>query len=215
MTQFYRKDLRLRDDFKPETVFLSEGWDDVNFVDKVLQLNGGDVSKHVIFSFEGLGNLEAAVDAITKEDNFDVVSSFGVVLDANSTPDGRVTKVFEAFRRSGIVRRTKGLKGWSVNSRGGRKLGAWVTPGKGRKGAIEDLVLREIKSHSAYQCILDYKKCVRGKPKKRLTKKGQTQIFISTIKGDVRSVGIAFQRGIFDTSHVAYSEAVRWIVAMI
>ena len=204
--KYARKDISLSGKFSPSTVFLAEGKPEWLFVDKVLEKFDEPIQDCVVLLLRGYTDLEKKIGLILEEDNSDNISSLGIMLDANNVPDRRLKKAANALKRAGFPSDENDLRDGGICAEGARKTAVFLSPGDGRTGRIEDLVLEEIRTTNLFECVSGFKNCVEDVPCE-INDKGVVQTYISARAGGLCGVGSAFQKGVLDINHDAYRHA--------
>lgn len=204
--KYARDKISLSGQFSPSTVFLAEGKPEWLFLDKVLEESNASEQDCVVFLLRGYTDLEKKIRLILEEENSDNISSLGIMLDANNVPDRRLKKAAGALKRAGFPSEENDLRDGGICAEGARKTAVFLSPGHGRKGRIENLVLEEIRTSDLFDCVSGFKACVEGVPC-QIDEKGVVQTYISARVGGLCGVGHAFQKGVLDINHDAYRAA--------
>jgi hypothetical protein len=172
------------------------------------------ITECVVFLLKGYPQLENKVRIITREPNFGKVSTLGIMLDADRYPNSRVRKAANAFKLADFPSEENALKNDNVCSDGGKKAGVFVSPGNGKKGCIENLVIEEIRATEISKCLSDLEGCIK-RNSGQLDAKGLVQSYISVRNGSLCGLGRAFEAGVLDVSHDAYKDARQFIGKML
>ncbi len=204
--KYARDKISLSGQDSPSVVFLAEGKPEWLFVDKVLEKFDAPIQDCVVLLLRGYTDLEKKIGLILEEDNSDNISSLGIMLDANNVPDRRLRKAANALRRAGFPSDENELRDGGICADGARRTSVFLSPGQGRKGRIEDLVIEEIRTTDLFDCVSGFKVCVEGVPC-QIDDKGVVQTYISARTGNLCGVGRAFQKGVLDINHDAYRTA--------
>lgn len=188
-----------------QSLFYAEGDSEVLFLEKTLEVLRADPTRNATVCFAGLANLTAKVQLPAKHKNFSQIQSFGMMLDAEGDLAARQQSIQAAAKSLGFPN----LPPSGQVQQGTKKFGAFISPGKNKGGAIEDLILGEISTKPIWSCIADFVKCSRnlGLP---LNSKSITQIYISVMASTTAprlcGVGRAFEAGILDPAANCYQD---------
>ncbi len=204
--KYAREKISLSGQFSPSTVFLAEGKAEWLFIDKVLKASDASMRDCVVFLLEGYTGLENKIRLLLWEENSNNISSLGIMLDANNVPDQRLRKAANALKRAGFPSNENELRDGGICADGARRTSVFLSPGQGRKGRIEDLIIEEIRTTDLFDCVSGFKACVEG-VRCQIDDKGVVQTYISARAGDLCGVGRAFQKGVLDINHDAYRTA--------
>lgn len=210
---FIQEQIRLSGDNKPEIVFLGEGNPETGFINKVLSgLKGITPSNTAIFCIGGDDvEIKKVFKLLESQDNFQFVGKLGVFADAENKPAAKKDTILQAFRSVGFPSDDSLIKDY-VMMENGKKAGFFISPDGASRGAIEDIILREIATSKLNGCVTAFSDCIKKIDNTDLDKKGKVQAFITAVhKKGLCGSRAAFQAGILDVNHKAYVDVVRFI----
>ncbi|MCS6781387.1 MAG: hypothetical protein NZ555_16985, partial [Geminicoccaceae bacterium] len=146
----------------------------------MIRREGYDCSKIEIVCVQGVNNLSHVLRALVTEPEWTKLLSATVILDADDDPKGRSDSIRDAFRdRAGLsprAAREGKQKGFVAEN--GIRYAAWLAPGNGRRGQIEDLVCETI-DQRVREHICDLWRSVHGDEGERPSSKAEVAIFIA------------------------------------
>lgn len=188
-----------------------EGWNERAFYYELARhLGMGETLQ--VQTFEGNPALGAFLRQLPKVSGFrEMVQSLGVIRDAES----------DATAAWASVCRALGTAGLSVPAHPGEftatrpRVGAYIQPGRGRAGALEDLLMEAVAGDQAFSCIEPFVKCAEGlsvAPKNSM--KTRAQAFLASRKEAGLSIGKATQKGYWNLDHAAYDEVRAFLKAL-
>jgi hypothetical protein len=207
MTSFYREKLDL-EGHRFTKIFLAEGTAEALFLNTLFTLRQFNENEYCIFCIKGLNNLKTSLKILNSREEFEQVKSLGIMVDADSNPQGRMASVLQQLCDFDLSDKNFDLKTDTTYQYKGRRIGVFISPGAGKKGRIENMIAEEIIAKDEYTCISNYMKCLDEKCNRKLDEKALVQIFISSNKSDLCGTGRGFEVGILDVEHKAYESAV-------
>ena len=207
MTDFYREKIILRGHHY-QKIFLGEGLAEALFLDTLFSRKNFDNNEYCVFCIKGISFLKTSLKIICSEPEFENVKSLGIMIDANGKPKERTDSVLRQLHAHDLSDENFDLKENTVFEYNGRSIGIFISPGLGKKGRIETMVVEEIVTKNEYNCISEYIKCLKERHHISLDEKAIVQIYISSKKSDLCGTGRGFEAGILDVEHKAYELAV-------
>jgi hypothetical protein len=200
---------------KPGTthLFLAEGESEVGFIDEYLKSTGPNLDATTILCFKGLGNVRDKTDTLVKliekgPSGLDQLRGIGVMGDTEDNPSGQLDVAIQIATSLGFSRPAKDVRDTQQCERNGRRFCVALSPSHQRPGRIEDLIVEEISTNPAFQCLELGFSCIEGLNDTPVDAKARVQMFISA-KANSNLAGIrhAFGAKIFGPSAAAYSTA--------
>jgi len=193
-------------EIKPNYLFLAEGADEASLINVVLKDMAHDVTCAIV-DMMGEKNTRSVLNLASGQDFFNTLSGIYIMRDANLSPNDVRQSILNAV--SAVTHFPHQIRK-AVNDiiiDGGLKTGFFVTPGKGNKGSLEDMIIDEINSNiSIKPCIKEFEKCFNKAGKKRLSKKAQVKIYIASLMhGTGCTPKVGFEKGTLDFKHDAYA----------
>src|SRR6266446_4291254 len=212
MPRFYRnadksEKFSLSGDTKPTCVFLAEGEAEAFFFESLLAYVEADPTRNVALCFRGLGNFSPFLHVLTQEPNFSGVTALGVMLDADDDYAGRAASVTALLKSTKILSAGAASPVANIVASNGRRTAVFVSPGANRVGAIESIVIDEIRRKAQWNCIDAFSHCIHEQFENPPNPKTIAQIYISLMKPRMCGIGRAFDAGVFDVSDPAYATA--------
>ena len=205
--KYYRETISLSGITVPVKIFLAEGLSEALFLERLFQEEMLDPNEVIIFCIKGVNNLGLTLKLLVDEEEFPHVTSLGIMLDADTRPKTRFNMALRECRKIRFISTATTMTGPGVCSEGRRKLGIFVSPGDGRNGCIETLILDEVREKPEFSCLEDLVDCLIALGASKLSDKALCQMYISLKRDRVCGAGRAFESGIFDISHPAYEQA--------
>lgn len=151
-----------RCEFEKPKIVVSEGLEEEVFFPRLLSVcNESTLSEGIQFvSCGGKANLNNFLKGASSWTGFNQVKSIGIILDADSQPEG-VRSTFEkaqnALRSIHFPAPTQMAK---PEVRNGKRAIIWVMPNNQDDGELEDLCLVALANHALIPCVRQIEKCV-------------------------------------------------------
>lgn len=139
---------------------LVEGEDEVRLFGKLTADSG--ISDIQIQDLKGKSDLGAKIQAWVSATGHEILSSVGVVRDADTCPDAAFQSVANALEVAGLERPDQPMEPAGANPR----VVVLILPGGGREGMLETICLESVARDPAMCCVKLYFYCL----KKRLGK---------------------------------------------
>ena len=138
----------------------------------------------------------------------DQLRGVGVMGDSEDNPSGQLDVAIQIATSLGFSRPAKDLRDAQQCERNGRRFCVALSPSHQRQGRIEDLIVEEVSTDPAYQCLELGFSCIEGLNNAPVDAKARVQMFISA-KANSSLAGIrhAFGAKIFNPNATAYSAA--------
>ena len=195
-------------------LFLAEGQSEVGLIEAILK-GAGAQDECSVFCFGGLGQLGTVLKGIAGLPGFDQLGCLGLILDAETDFNARVTSVISHFSGHGVTLTPEDILECKTTMVGSCRIGVFISPGDGLHGRIEDNVMQEIETSDLFTCIQSMSECVEAVMFRKLDKKAVVQIYISALKGDLCGIGRAFDAGILKVEHHAYDGPRGMVAALV
>ena len=189
---------------RPACVFLAEGDAEAFFFESLLLERDANPDLNVVFCFQGLGNLGPVLHWLTQEQNFPAVTSIGLLLDADTDYVAREQSVIANLQNVQILPNANISPVENIVTVGARRISVFISPGQGRLGAIEEVVLDEVRTKQEWNCIDRFTQCIHDQFGTLPDPKGIVQTFVSLKNSKLCGTGNAFKASILDVAHPAY-----------
>lgn len=187
-------------------LLIGEGRDEVEFL-RALTRDLGCSDESQIEDFGGKTELSSFLSLVARDERFSRLSHLLVTRDADESFDAAFSSVQHALRKNGLP-----TPAWPgvVASKDRLTVSVWIMPNNSRAGMLEDLILESLDRDPTMSCIRAFEECARP-----LTgpwnSKSRVRAWLAAKCGDVASVGIAAQRGLFDLRHAVFGDFRRLI----
>jgi hypothetical protein len=193
---------------KPKTLAV-EGDDDRRFFDKFISsLNIVDIQ---IIKMMGKQPLSEKVKGITKISGWSQVVSFGLVIDADSNYASALASIQYSLRVSHLAV----PQGPLLSAGRKRKVTFFVVPGVNRNGALEDLCLSSVRTHSAMTCVNAYFHCLeRGGIRCRKISKAKVHAFLASRHEPDLKLGEATEAGYWPIASQVFDDIRRFLLML-
>jgi len=183
-------------------LLLVEGKDEKGFFE--------DLSKHLqigdlqIIDCQGKDNIRDKLKAVIKSPAFSMVTSLGVVRDADNSYDTAFQSISQAIKDAGLPVSPNHLLTGDQKPR----VSVWIMPGKGRTGMLEDLCLEAVSGDPACLCVEQYFDCLKNqinRPPRELLK-AKLQVFLASKPEVNLRLGEAALKGYFPWDSEAFKD---------
>jgi hypothetical protein len=182
-------------------VLVVEGKDDRNFFEALI--GNLSLSNIQIKDIGGKTQLNARLKALKNTSGFSEVESIGVVRDANNNPNGAFQSVCSALRNANLPVPTRALRPAGQRP----EVRIMILPEENTPGMLEDICLRAVEANPAMPCVTQYFECLQDKglsPPDNLLSKAKVQTFLASKREEVKSLGIAAQKGYWSWDNNAF-----------
>lgn len=202
---------------------LVEGLDEVNFVGALLRSIG--ITDIQVWDAQGKTKMNEALAAIKYAPGFDLVTSIGVIRDADDNPAGAFDSLKAGLRGAGYpVPEHLGVP----RTQDGRTASVFILPGNGDAGMLETLIWRSIEAEQiAQEAGRFIDRCCEILPveqeaeeiavgpagwrRPRNVEKARMQAFLSTMMETTSRVGLAVQKGYFCLDHASFQSLCEYL----
>lgn len=168
-----------------------EGNDELNFFTALFKhLNIDGVQ---LIDFGGKDNFSNRIKQIVKLDNFDNVTHFGLIRDADTNYEGALRSIIQSLEKAKLPIPEKN-ESFSLKAK--PKVGIFIMPGKNKTGMLESLCIETIQNNPEYECINNFIDCLNEKPK--TIEKAIIQIYLASKTPIVNSLGLGAIKGHID-----------------
>lgn len=190
---------------KPKTLAV-EGDDDKLFFGKFISsLNLLDIQ---IIKMWGKDPLSKKVKGITKASGWSQVTSFGLVIDADSNYAGALESIQYSLR----VAHLAVPQGPLLSAGRKRKIVFFVLPGGNRSGALEDLCLSSVIADPAMTCVDDYFHCLeQSNIRCRKISKAKVHAFLASRHKPDLKLGQATEAGYWPIASQVFDDIRRFL----
>ncbi len=181
-----------------------EGKDTCQFVDALVEdLDLKDIQVH---DFGGVSEIHAFMKAFVLLPGFGRIKGLGILRDAETSASGAFQSVCTALSNVALPI-PPGPETFTATT---PHVGAFIFPGSGSSGMLEDLCLQAIQSDPVLPCVDGFFNCAEqtsgamAPPTHRLAK-ARTYAFLSTRERPHLRVGEAAKAGYWDLSDPAFA----------
>lgn len=185
-------------------VFLGEGFPECALMDQLLFRAGRDSNSHLVFCFEGLGELPTALKNVARR-KVELAGLF-ILLDAEAAGFARrcavvARDVTDAKIFARPVKARPGLQ--TISS---KRFDFFVSPDNYSSGRIEDIIIRELAQYPEWPDIGTFEGLLtaHGHLQPHETK-ALVQYFISTRRPGMCGIASAFEAGVLNPADAAYA----------
>jgi len=181
-----------------QKLLIVEGRDEEEFFGAILKEL--DISEIQVAGVGGKSKIKPNLKALRADSRFSMVSSLGVIRDADEDAKAAFQSIRDALKDAGLPYPKKPL----VSVQGPPRVTVMILPPNQKKGALEDLCLKAVKDDLAMFCVDQYFDCLDARGSGRPTKdfaKAKTRVFLSSRKDPTLTLGLAAGKGYwpFDT----------------
>lgn len=164
-----------------------------------------DLKDIQIFNYGGITELRAALKALSMTSGFEKLVAMGVVRDNEVNPRGAFQSVQDALKNAGLAAPSRQLVPKGENPR----VNVMLLPEPGKRGMLEDLLLRSARKESAMRCAKDFFDCLKERklPMPKNRSKAMAQVYLAS-KPDVGiHIGISTLKGYWDLDNKVFEQA--------
>lgn len=193
-------------------ILIVEGRDEELFFSALIE--DIDLSSIQIMPIGGKTKLPFRLDALKKTPGFEtVVSSLGIIRDANENPNDAFKSVCGALKKVNLDVPTKPLK----LTKGRPQIIISIMPDFTECGMLEDLCLRAVEQNPAIICVNNYFECLKnqGLPLPKNISKAKMHVFLASRKEACKRLGEAAQAGYFPWSHSSFDHVKKFLRLLI
>lgn len=209
MPHFYRNpgdrsSYALRGSERPRCLLFAEGTAEAWFLEKWLSAAGCDPQQIAVVCFRGHGNLDIVLRALRDEENFEQITRFGFLLDAETRqPPAVVDSIRQLLQRHGIIPGSLVLSAGLPANHGDIRVVVHVSPDNTGPGFIEHTVLNEVYTHTFAPCIRALETAIVAVG---LTPHPKTLVscYIGIRQPRICGTGHGFENDLLDVMHNAY-----------
>ncbi|EHD20717.1 hypothetical protein BrE312_1302 [Brenneria sp. EniD312] len=184
-------------------LLLVEGKDEEGFFEALCDFLGiGDIK---IIKTNGKERFKPEFDAIINAPGFEIVTSLGIVRDADNTMAGAISSINSSLKKHNMPQ-PQGHNTFSSNEK--IKVGIFIAPGFQDNGMLENLVLETVLTHPVKKFSDKYIDDLKGNLAPtvddcqynfpRNEHKARLHSFLAGMEHYVPSLGIAAQKGYFN-----------------
>jgi len=165
-----------------------EGKDEINFFSALFKHLS--ITEIQLINFGGKDNFSNRIEQIVKLDNFENVTHFGLIRDADNNYKGAFESISNSLKKVNLpIPNGKSY----FSTKGIPKIGVFIMPGINKVGMLESLCIETIKNDKEFECIEDFIDCLPAKPIKM--EKSIIQIYLATKNPIVNSLGLGALKG--------------------
>ncbi len=186
-------------------LLLAEGSSEVGLLEAIVaELR---IERTVVFDVKGERQLGTVLKALSLEaESRELLSCLGIVFDANADCGAKLTSIAAILRSNGFDFDEAQVDQYGIYAGPRLPIGIFVSPGQGRSGRIEHMILEEVASSSVGECIDQLAMCVGRSVGRALDEKGRVQAYLASFNA-AHGVAVAFEKRILNIRHQAYADA--------
>jgi len=184
-------------------LFLGEGSSEVGLLNAIIAELA--VERAQVFEVKGEKHLKTVLEVLSDQATARAaLSCLGIVFDANANAKAKLDSIAATLNSCGFDFDQANLSAQGVYS-GSLPIGVFISPGNGKAGRIETLILEEVASSSVQPCVEGFAKCVEHHSKRKVDEKGLVQVYLGSFNA-AHGIAVAFERRILDIRHNAYAD---------
>lgn len=168
-----------------------EGKDEVNFLYALLKHL--KITEIQVINFGGKHKFTNKIEQITKLEDFDNVTHFGLIRDADDSYTSAFDSVTLSLKKVNLPFPKKNT---FFSEKLNPKIGIYIMPDINKVGMLENLCIETIKNNDEFDCIEKFINCLSEKPKK--IEKSIIQIYLAIKNPIVNSLGLGALKGYFN-----------------
>lgn len=164
-----------------------------------------DLKDIQIFNYGGITELRAALKALSMTSGFEKLVAMGVVRDNEVNPRGAFQSVQDALKNAGLAAPSRQLVPKGKNPR----VNVMLLPEPGKRGMLEDLLLRSARKESAMRCAKDFFDCLKERklPMPKNRSKAMAQVYLASKPEVDIDIGISALKGYWDLDNKVFEQA--------
>ena len=185
------------EEIRSEIQLLIEGNDQRNFFEAFIEhLSLENIQ---IQNFGGVNELRNFLPAFVNMPNFQIVQSFGIVRDAETSAGSAFQSVQSSLRNAELSVPDSPAKRTGISP----AVTVLILPGDGRSGMLETLLCESFADTSVDRCIDDFFTCVENLPDVSIKNpdKARAHAYLTTKPDPHFSVGVAAKNDYWDLDH--------------
>jgi len=132
------------------------------------------------------------------------LSCLGIVFDANADAKAKLDSIAATLKACGFDFEVSHLNATCIYTQGPFPIGVFISPGNGKAGRIENLILGEVASSPVQPCVEDFAKCIEQRSGRKMDEKGLVQAYLGSFNA-AHGIAVAFEKQILDIRHATYS----------
>ena len=192
-------------------LLIVEGKDEKLFFEALIEnMNLTDIQ---IFPIGGKTKLKENLKHLVKvSPNFHLVTSLGIIRDANDSPIGAFQSVCDALKKVELpVPKGPLIPSTGPNPRNPKyhiKVNVFIMPDGNSFGDLEELCLRAVKTDPAMKCVVQYFYCLQhqGLSLPKQMSKAKVHVFLASRAEPDKRLGEAAKAGYWPWNHNAFEK---------
>ena len=192
-----------------QKLLIVEGKDDELFFVALLGHIG--INELQVLGIGGKDQLERQLKALKLDPAWRLVSSVGILQDADDDHRAAFRRVCKALKRAKLPVPARVM----APSEGPPIVRVMILPSLERTGALEDLCLEAAAVDPAMPCVVEYFQCLVDRsatgPKRADLNKAKTRVFLSSKEDPTLPLGIAAQKGYWPLDSGVFEEVKRFV----
>jgi len=191
-------------------VLIVEGEDEKRLFSEMLAyLDLRDVE---IRDIGGKSKFRRNIKALRMTSGFDMVTSIGVVRDADEDPAAALQSICDALENADLARPTDPLQPAGDSP----KVVVMIVPNEETPGMLEDLCLQSVREDPAMRCVDEYFECLQEQLEllPRNLSKARVHVFLASRERPDLRLGEAAQKGYWSWGHPAFEQAKQFLAML-
>lgn len=149
-------------------------------------------------------------NVLTKDPNFNIVTSIGIIRDADENPVGAFEAVCYALKNCGLDIPNRE----NEKTIGKPTIAVTILPGSGRTGSLEDVFLDSVVQNQIYSCVEGYFMCLKDKQngtRKQLGKAKVHTYLASNLNDPDKRLGESVEADFWDFNHPSFKQVIDFV----
>jgi hypothetical protein len=192
-------------------VLVVEGIDEERFFGAFIKQLA--LTKIQIFPIGGKTKLRENLPALLLTPGFPIVTSLGIVRDADSDPNATFQSICDALQNVNLPVPSKPLE--IIGNKPSTSI--IILPGNNQPGQLEDLCLTSVEQDPAMTCVESYFNCLKKKniPEQKNIAKAKVHTFLASKLEADRRLGEAAQAGYWPLDNQAFEQVKSFLQALV
>ncbi len=197
------------------SVLAVEGNDEVIFFTEYLKYL--DINNVEIIDVGGVNQFKTKIPALINRRDFSKVEKIAIIRDSDEDAESAFKSIKNIIKSNNLIP-PENIKSFST---GTPKVGIYIMPDNENKGMLEDLCLKTIKEDTAFTCLESFFSCIidnlDNDDKKSFNihiAKRKAQVYLSTKKVLVNSIGLAAKKNYWDFKSSALDDLKEFIIQL-
>jgi len=184
-------------------LFLGEGSSEVGLLNAIVAELA--VQRAVVFDVKGETHLKTVLNVLSDQVTArGPLSCLGIVFDANADAKAKLDSIAAILKSCGFDFDVANLSAEGVYTHGSLPIGVFISPGHGKAGRIETMILGEVATSPVQPCVQDFAKCIEQRSGRKMDEKGLVQAYLGSFNA-AHGIAVAFEKQILNIKHDTYS----------